>query len=116
MIVEKGGQVNHAIELQVLNNYLGAFKASELNKFENMRGIPNELANLQQLHGSKIREFWDTHYARLDKQIEAKELIRGSPEYVKHCREYLLEARKEIDYLLGQFFTEYRKDLPRSFD
>ncbi len=37
------GQVHHAIELQVLNRYPGAFSARELNDFSNMRGIPREL-------------------------------------------------------------------------
>ena len=114
--VEKGGQVHHAIELTVLDKFLGAFTKAELNKLDNMRGIPNELGNLSQLHGSKIREFWDRHYAILKKQIEDKGLVQGSPEFRTHSRAYLLEARKEIDYLLGQFFAEYRKGLPRSFE
>jgi len=37
------GQVHHAIELQVLDRFPGAFTASELNDIANMRGIPAEL-------------------------------------------------------------------------
>lgn len=41
--VGDGGQVHHAIELQVLKNYPGAFSPRELNSFRNMRGIPGEM-------------------------------------------------------------------------
>jgi len=40
--VGQGGQVHHAIELQVLKHYPGAFTEAELNASENMRGIPAE--------------------------------------------------------------------------
>ena len=41
--VGTGGQVHHAIELQVLKRYPGAFSPKELNSFQNMRGIPGEM-------------------------------------------------------------------------
>ena len=50
----KGGQVHHAIELQVLDRFPGAFSEAELNAVENMRGVPPELEGKMQLHQSKI--------------------------------------------------------------
>src|SRR3712207_8953995 len=53
---DKGGQVHHAIELQVLNRYPGVFTSQELNAPANMRGIPPERQGKRQLHNAKIRE------------------------------------------------------------
>jgi hypothetical protein len=41
--VGRGGQVHHAIELQVLRRYPGAYAPAELNALSNMRGVPGEL-------------------------------------------------------------------------
>ncbi len=109
--VESGGQVHHAIELQVLDRYPGVFRADELNEFSNMRGISTELQSRRQLHNSKIREYWDRHYRELDSEISRRGLREGTPEYDSYVRKYLADCRDEIDYLLGQFFTEYRNAL-----
>jgi len=114
--VEKYGQVHHAIELQVLNRYPGVFSGEELNSLENMRGIPPEkkqrikgkMVQRRQLHNSKIREIWDRHYRNLDAEIKARKLKPGTPQYKAFVRQYLTEGRKEVDYVLGQFFSEYR--------
>jgi Domain of unknown function (DUF4157) len=113
--VSKGGQVHHAIELQVLDRYPGVFTEVDLNAFQNMRGIATELAERRQLHNSKIREMWDRHYSNLDAQIAAQGLHPGTPAYDDFVRRYLMDARDEIDHVLGQFFTEYRTGRPRSF-
>jgi hypothetical protein len=114
--VQNGGQVHHAIELNVLDRYPGVFTESELNSFPNMRGIGTELNNRRQLHNSKIREFWDAHYNRMDREIQAKGLTPGTKQYKRFVSDNLTEARREIDELLGQFFTEYRTGRPRSFE
>jgi hypothetical protein len=41
--VPKWGDIHHAIELKVLDNYPSAFSPRELNSFRNMRGIPREV-------------------------------------------------------------------------
>lgn len=114
--VRSGGQVHHAIELQVLDRYPGVFNASDLNAFNNMRGIATEVAQRRQLHNSKIREMWDRHYRTLDDQIARRGLEPGTKAYRDYVRRYLTDARDEIDYVLGQFFTEYRTGRPRSFE
>ena len=114
--VSAGGQVHHAIELQVLKRYPGAFNEELLNGFENMRGIATELAGRRQLHNSKVRELWNRHYRLLDRQIADQGLVPGTRAYNDYVQRYIGTARDEIDYLLGQFFSEYRSGLPRSFD
>src|SRR5262249_29293067 len=69
--------IHHAIELQVLDKFPGAFTESELNGFDNMRGIPLEEpfdpnapkpevnARPKQLHNVAIRDRWDRFYADL---------------------------------------------------
>jgi hypothetical protein len=109
--VTDGGQVHHAIELQALDRYPGAFTPAELNEFANMRGIATELANRRQLHNSKIREVWDRHYRSLDKEIVERSLQPGTDAYNTYARRYLESGREEIDHVLGQFFTEYRSGL-----
>jgi hypothetical protein len=113
--VPPGGQVHHAIELQVLDRYPGAFTEAELNGFGNMRGITTEEAARQQLHGSKVRELWDRHYVKLNGEIQARNLVPNTTEYRDFVRQYLTEAKNEIDHVLGQFFSEYRiaMGLPR---
>jgi hypothetical protein len=106
-----GGQVHHAIELQVLDRYPGVFRAADLNDLPNMRGIGAELEGRRQLHNSKVREFWDRHYRNLDQQIATRRLKPGTAPYNDFVRRYLVAARDEIDYLLGQFFSEYRSTM-----
>jgi hypothetical protein len=106
--VGPGGQVHHAIELQVLDRYPGAFRASELNDFPNMRGIATEREGRRQLHNSKIREIWDRHYRAMDAEIARRGLKPNTAEYNDFVRKYLQSGRDEIDYVVGQFFTEYR--------
>lgn len=107
--VKDGGQVHHAVELQVLDRYPGVFKETDLNAFGNMRGIVTENAGKRQLHNSKIREIWDRHYVGLDDDIARLGLKPGTPQYNTHVRRYLEAGRGEIDHVLGQFFTESRK-------
>ncbi len=114
--VQNGGQVHHAIELNVLDRYPDVFTEAELNGFQNMRGIATELQNRRQLHNSKVREFWDRHYRRMDRELEVRQLTPGTEPYNRFVRDNLTQARDEIDHLLGQFFTEYRTGRPRSFD
>jgi hypothetical protein len=113
--VSSGGQVHHAIELQTLDRYPGVFTESTLNAFQNMRGIATELAGRRQLHNSKVRELWDRHYVNLYDDIVARRLRPGSDTYNDYVHRYLTDARDEIDYVLGQFFTEYRTGRPRAF-
>jgi hypothetical protein len=114
--VGKGGQVHHAIELQVLDRYPGTFTEAELNAFNNMRGIPSESEGRRQLHNSKIREVLDRHYRRMDQEIAERNLRIGTPAYVDYVRSNLSNARDEVDYVLGQFFSDYRTDKPRAFN
>lgn len=113
--VGQGGQVHHAIELQVLDRYPGVYTEAELNALTNMRGIPGEDVGRRQLHNSKIREIMDRHYSTLDDEIVRQGLNPGTQDYNNSVRRYLTDARNEIDYVLGQFFSEYRSGLPRSF-
>jgi hypothetical protein len=87
------------------------FRAADLNDLSNMRGIGAELEGRRQLHNSKVREFWDRHYRNLDQQIVKRGLKPGTAPYNDFVRRYLVAARDEIDYLLGQFFSEYRSTL-----
>ena len=114
------GDVHHAIELRVLDRYPGAFSQSELNDFANMRGIPVEMKGLpvegfspersgkKQLHNSKIFEMWKRHYVALDKEIASRGLRPGTDNYNRYVRDYLKSARDEVDYVLGQHFTQER--------
>jgi hypothetical protein len=76
-----------------------------------MRGIATELAERRQLHNSKVREVWDRHYRQLDQNIAERGLRPGTQAYNDYVRRYVESARDEIDYVLGQFFTEYRSGL-----
>ncbi|QOJ22863.1 MAG: hypothetical protein HRU78_03690 [Gammaproteobacteria bacterium] len=127
--VNTHGQVHHAIELQALERFPGVFTSAELNSFRNMRGIPRELPagvrspsqvrdrkrGQRQLHNAKIREIWDRHYANLNREIQARRLRPNTPAYNDFVRRYLTAARAEIDYVLGQFFTENRTGRPQAF-
>ncbi|MBK8209067.1 MAG: hypothetical protein IPK78_03075 [Rhodospirillales bacterium] len=107
--VRQGGQVHHAIELQVLDRYPNVFSEPELNAFQNMRGIETELASRRQLHNSKVREIWDRHYRRIDREVDGLGLKPGTTSYNNFVRRNLEEARNEIDHVVGQFFTEIRR-------
>jgi hypothetical protein len=104
--VPPGGDVHHAIELNVLDEYPGVFEADELNSLENMRGIAPEFND--ELHLSKIRTEWNRHYRNLDRIVQEEGLVEGTPAYNDRVRKYLTDARDEIDYLLKPFFTETR--------
>lgn len=101
-----GGDVHHAIELDVLNRYPGVFDAAELNALDNMRGIPPEFND--QLHLSRIRTDWNRHYNELDAIIAERKLIPGSPEYDATVRNYITDARDEIDWALRHLSSEKR--------
>jgi hypothetical protein len=109
LAVEEGGQVHHAIELQVLDRYPGVYTEAELNDIANMRGIPPELEARRQLHNAKIREIYNRHYRALDAQIEARGLSSGTPQYNTLVRQWLTDARNEIDWALRDFFSENLK-------
>lgn len=113
--VQKGEDVHHAIELNVLDRYPGVYTEKELNAFGNMRGIQSELQGRKQLHNAKIREMWDRHYQKLDAEIAQRGLTPNTQAYNDYVKRYLESARDEIDHVLGQFFKEYRSGLPRSF-
>jgi hypothetical protein len=113
--VPSHGQVHHAIELQVLDRYPDVYTSRDLNAFENMRGIGTEQLRRQQLHQSKVREVWDRQYARMDNEIARQGLQPGTPEYIAYVKRNLQDGRDEMDYVLGQFFTEYRTGKPRSY-
>ena len=65
----------------------------------------------KQLHNSKIREMWDRHYCQLNEQLRKRGLKPGMPGYDDFVRKYLGTARDEIDWAMGQFFSEYRSGL-----
>jgi uncharacterized protein DUF4157 len=102
------GQVHHAIEVQVLSRYPGVYTPGEINQAQNMRGIPPELGRRTQLHNSKIREILDRHYVALDAEIARQGLLPGTPAYNQLVRAWMSNARAEIDWMLGQFFSEQR--------
>jgi hypothetical protein len=103
-----GGDVHHAIELQVLDKYPGVYTEAELNALANMRGVPPELLGRKQLHNSEIRSKWDQAYDRLDAELKQRQLEPGHPDYDKTVRQHLTDARNQIDHFLGQFFSERR--------
>lgn len=104
--VPPNGDVHHAIELDVLDQFPGVFEPGELNTFENMRGIRPEFND--QLHLSKLRTEWNRHNKNLEQILSEEGLVEHTPEYNARVRQYIFDARDEIDYLLGQFFTETR--------
>jgi hypothetical protein len=104
--VPPGGNVHHAIELDVLNQFPQVFAPEELNSLENMRGILPEFND--ELHLSRIRTDWNRHYENLRQIISEEGLVQGTPEYNTRVRKYLIDARDEIDNNLKQFFTETR--------
>jgi hypothetical protein len=106
--VGKGGQVHHGVEVQALKRYPGVFTVDEINAASGMRGIPPEQGGKRQLHNSKIREVWDRHYRNLDSLIKERGLKPGTKPYRQFVREYLFNARAEMDYLYGQFYSEQR--------
>jgi hypothetical protein len=101
--VDKGGNVHHAIELQVLDRYPGAYTSAELNGLENMRGIPK--AENPELHLSLIRKSWDHYYAELDEIILREGLQKNTPEYNLRVRAYLERARDKVDFVASSIFT-----------
>jgi hypothetical protein len=107
--VASGEDVHHAIELQVLDRYPGAFKQNDLNAFENMRGIPAELQRKKQFHNSKLREVWDRHYAELDDDIARRGLQEGTEAYRQLVTSHIETGRKEIDHLYDIFFAEVKR-------
>lgn len=109
--VRPKADVHHAIELQNLDRYPGIYTAKELNARANARGIPLESGGRKQLHNSKIREIIDRHYRRIDAEIIQHRLRPRTPSYNQFVRWNLDNMMKEIDYLLGQFFTENRRKL-----
>jgi hypothetical protein len=97
---KKGEDIHHAIELDVLDRYPGAYSSNELNAFENMRGIPAELEGRKQLHNSKIRELWDKAYRQLDEDILKHGLQKGTPEYNNYVRKSLEHTRSYVDWVI----------------
>lgn len=113
----RGGQVHHAIELNVLKRYPGTFTSRELNRFNNMRGIPPERTSAgimnprrgrKQLHNAAVRRLWNRHYRKLDELLASRNLRPGQPGYREFVRRYLVDARDEIDAVVGKFFSEVR--------
>ena len=104
--VAKGGQVHHGIEVQVMKRYPGAFSQAEINAASNMRGIRPELQGKRQLHNRAIRAAWDRHYNKLDALIKKRKLTKGTPQYRSVVRQYLLDARAEMDHLYGEMYSE----------
>ena len=101
--VRKGGQVHHAIELQVLDKYPGVYTEAELNSLRNMRGIQPENAGKLQLHNSAIRSKIDDTYRYLDAQILRRGLMPGTPEYNILVKESLDETVRYMDWAYGNF-------------
>ena len=56
--VRSGEDVHHAIERQVLTRYPGVFTQQQINSFENMRGIPQEIEGRKQLQNPSIGQMW----------------------------------------------------------
>ena len=83
--------MHHSIEQQVLTRYPGLFTQDEINAYEMLRGIPNELNN--NLHLSKIRKEWNDFY----KKVDAGE--------VPLTKESFLNKAKEIDRMFGRQFN-----------
>jgi hypothetical protein len=124
--IGSGGQVHHAIELQTLKKYPGVFTSEELNDFANMRGIPPERTpdgdldpryGRRQLHNSAIRSAWDRCYETLRAEIETRNLRPHTEAYRQTVRTHITSTRDYIDWRLGQFFSEQRRqyfrgDLP----
>jgi len=111
--VGKGGDVHHAIELDVLDRYPGAFSAEELNSIGNMRGIPAELLGRKELHSKALRSHWNRHYRLIDAEIKRLGLRPGTAAYDELVRRYATDAAKEVDHVLGQFFSESRREVFR---
>jgi hypothetical protein len=115
--------IHHAIELQNLDNYPSVFTEAELNAFENIRGIPLEEpfdpdvpkpalnARPKQFHNAAIRDQWDRFYAKLDEEIIARGLTSGSPEYVAFVRQFIAEARTQIDVYFYPFYNKVTQGL-----
>jgi hypothetical protein len=104
--IGEGGQVHHAIELQVLDRYPGVFTAEELNDFSNMRGIQPEVNGKKQLHNSAIRRLWNEAYALIEARSKELNVKKGSKTYKDFVRRILIETRATIDNLLHPFFSE----------
>jgi hypothetical protein len=77
--------------------------------------VKAEMERKKQLHNSKIREVWNRCYNDLDRQIAAKRLRRGTPEYKSFVRSYLTECKHMVDHLYGPFFSEERAKLVWQF-
>ncbi len=105
----RGGDIHHAIELQVLDYYPGVFTAEELNLLSNMRGIPTESLVAggptgKQLHNSVIRKELDQVYKTLDDVIEKGGYQPRNPDYDALVRKTLEDARRSIDLKYGEYF------------
>jgi hypothetical protein len=101
--VDAGGNVHHAIELQVLDRYPGVYSADELNTLSNMRGISS--AENPELHLSLIRKSWDHYYEQLDQILLREGLEPGMPQYNARVRGYLEAGRDKIDFVVRHVFT-----------
>jgi len=82
-------QVHHAIEQQTLKNYPGLFTEQEIQALENLRGIPNDVAD--EIHQSLIRELWNNFYDEFPPGTATRE-------------DFILE-REFIDQIVGYFFN-----------
>lgn len=88
--VPSGADIHHAIELQVLDKFPGAFSPRELNSFRNMRGIPLEVT-LADLARRPDAIFAD---------LARRGIQRNSPEWaaaVRSWRRQLHKNRKDTD-------------------
>jgi hypothetical protein len=98
--VGKGGQVHHAIELQILKWYPGVFTPQELNDLKNMRGIPGELSD----------EVYERRTRALNRALNTVGLKPGMPGYNKFVRRF--HARVGGDELRRrQLHNSYIRDL-----
>lgn len=122
LVVGSGGQVHHAIELKVITRYgPDVFSPAELNRLDNMRGIPPErtLSDVmsttrgrRQLHNSAIRARWDANYAVIDAEIVRRGLTPGTPDYRSYVRGALESGRDAIDAEFRMLFSEGRRTIP----
>jgi len=107
--VGKGGVVDHARELQLLDRYPGVYTQDELNAFKNMRGIPAEYND--SLHLGALREERNQLYEALDIILKERGLAPGMAEYNSTVREGVERTVFSLDETYGKYFTDYGKNL-----
>jgi D-alanyl-D-alanine dipeptidase len=94
---QKGQDLHHKIELQVLKGFPGVFTPDELNRADNLVPLAAPF------HRSWIRLFWNKRYRMLDEAVKKAGLKPGTPAYNDYVRRRIGVWRRVADGAVRRF-------------